>query len=456
MKRPLSLLLLCLFLTSSSALAQVIVTIPSPPVAGDPFELEIHGTWRDSCGPRAQSFFIDDRTILLMLDANPTGGCFPAVSPFGASFELPGLAAGTYSVVVRYTYGGDVRPFFESTIEVSGAASGIESIEPSFDGPHGGRVVVLRGGFPCSSEPCPVPLVYFGTVRSQSVEWISETEIHAVVPGQNHTGPIELSVVGPGYRYVRSSGFTYVKDGFEPVLVPVITTEPVAGAHGSLWQTELRMMSRGGLELRPGLDIFPLDPHCAPCLEPIPSGRITQPHFVAVPNAPPVRMFYVRKELRNSLGFNLRVRDLSRQSESWGTELPVVRSEDLSRTILLVNVPMQPGFRQRLRVYRPDGAAQATATFRSAAGGTLEVRTLTLARAELTTGGLVNPPYVRAGSLAFPLQPGFAELDLASLAELSGQDSISIEIQASGLSPIWAFVSLTNDATQQVTTVTPQ
>jgi hypothetical protein len=51
----------------------------------------------------------------------------------------------------------------------------------------------------------------------------------------------------------------------------------------------------------------------------------------------------------------LRVRDVSRQLSTWGTQVPVVRRADAFFDRLdLVNVPRDAGFRNTLRVYEFD------------------------------------------------------------------------------------------------------
>jgi hypothetical protein len=59
---------------------------------------------------------------------------------------------------------------------------------------------------------------------------------------------------------------------------------------------------------------------------------------------------------------------------------------------------------------------------------------------------------------AFRLFPGYAEIGfVASLPEL--RDSALVHIELAPLSPeqrIWAFVSVTNNETQHVTTISPQ
>ena len=391
------------------------------------------------------------------------GGCLPAGIFFEEVIDMPGLSAGTYTLRARLIEFDKPQAFFESTFAVAGPPSGITLVTPSFDHNAGNRVIVIRGTFrtfPCPQPGFCSPQVFFGSMEAEDVEQVSETEIHATAPWQTNVRNVDIRVKGPGYEYVRHGGFQYVADStFVPVMLPVVTRSAVVGAHGSLWQLELRMVNRTKLALVPGIDIFPLEPRCAGCDAPIPFDRMIEPR-IAMPlidnDRPPVQLVWIDKDLANHLSFSLRVRDLSRQAESWGTEIPIVHDRDFAHDIRLLDVPLQPRFRQLLRLYTPSyvGCCRTTVRFFAADGTPLAERPVDLIRPNGSLGGLVPPPYLRDGSRNFPLQPAYAELDLATIPELAAQTSIWIEAGASFR--IWGFVSVTNDATQQVTTITPQ
>ena len=55
------------------------------------------------------------------------------------------------------------------------------------------------------------------------------------------------------------------------------------------------------------------------------------------------------------VAMGLRVRDLSRQLDTWGAEIPIVQESDFrSGNADLLDIPIKPGFRQMLRVYDLD------------------------------------------------------------------------------------------------------
>lgn len=459
---------LSLFLTVAahvSALAQQQITIDPPqPQAGQQFRFTIAGAWRDSCTPGDPRVHVIDKKIFLTYSLTG-GGCFSAVSPFSATATIPGLAAGTYQVRARlHDYDGP-QEFFNSTVTISGTPSGITSIEHSFDTSAGNRVVILRGSFPCESAACSPPKVMFGRASAEAVERISENEIHAVAPAQTNVRTVDVTVEGSGYRHVLPNGFTYVGLlEYDRILIPLLTRNPVPGALGSLWKTEFQLVNRSDIVLEPGVDFFYLEPRCdtSACRSGIVPAKMQTPQF-ARPRTdvehPPVAIFYVRRELAPYLSFTLRVRDLSRQSESWGTDVPVVRDRELRTVVTLVDIPLQPKFRQMLRVYMPDyvGCCYSKLELFSQDGTLLLSRLVELRRPDGSIGGLVPAPYLREGSREFPLQPAYTQIDLRSIPELENQSSVWLTVTSMWPpSRVWAMVSVTNDETQQVTLVTPK
>jgi hypothetical protein len=434
-----------------SALFSDVTVSPAIPAAGTPFDVRVEGTWRDSCVPTDPKLFIADKKLIATFSLSGTA-CLSAVSPFSATVHIPPLAGGTYQLSARLLDSGGPRPFFEKTIEVSGPSSGVTSIVSGFDTSAGNRVVKIRGSFPGAT-----PAVFFGSKAAEAVEKISDQEIHAVAPSQTHVNVVDVTIRGDGYNYVVPSGFTYVNLlDYERFLVPIATHNPVPGSFGSLWQSELRLLNQSAIALQPGIDIFHLEG-----ADGAPQNRVVAPAIVTpLPDSdnPPATMFYVRRELAPYVSPQLRIRDLSRQPETWGTEIPVVRESHLGSSVTLVDVPMRSGFRNMLRLYITDyvGCCATNVRFFSANGDELARRDVFLQHANGSIGGLVPPPYRREGSREFELQPAYAQIDLQSVPEIAGQDTIWIRAQTYGAQHLWGFVSVTNDATQHVTAITPQ
>lgn len=438
-----------LLLLSLSVHAEV-VTIPSAPVAGQAFEVVVRGVWGDSCIPQPQRLLIANHDLYESFTLSGSV-CLSVLTPYEVSFSVPPLAAGTYQLHARLVT-GTPAPLLEKTIVVSGTPPAITNITPSFDRAAGNRVIKLTGNFPGANAP----EVFFGTKRAESFARVGTTEMYAVAPLQTNVRTVDIIVRGEGYEYVVSSGFTYVSDDeYEAVLIPITTRQAVPGAHGSLWQSEVRLVNRSGLTLVPGIDFFPTADAA-----PVPPNRVITPAFVMPrPDVddPPTVLLFVRSELLPSIAFQARTRDLSRSTETWGTEIPVVRARDMKTTFTLLDVPMRDGFRQMLRLYIPEyaGCCGAAVIFYSPEGEVLGGRSVPMAHPDGSIGGLAQPPYVLEGSRQLMLQPAYGQLDLQTVPELRGHDTIWMFVQTSA-QRIWGFVSVTNDATQHVTTITPQ
>jgi hypothetical protein len=228
----------------------------------------------------------------------------------------------------------------------------------------------------------------------------------------------------------------------ETALIPIfIRSAP--GAHGSIWQTRLAVTSTSAETIL--LSYFHAScEHISPCIAGIElvDGRVVTEDDLL----PPQRFrdgIFVRypRHLSHEIHFNLRVQDLSRQSQTWGTEIAVVReSQALTRPATLLSVPIASSFRQALRIYgfgRNEGLVD------------LEIRSQ--ANGALLWSGRAHLP-------AVDFQPQLAQyLDLAALlpANYAGQVRIELEPVTPELR-YWAFVSVTNNETQHVTTITPQ
>jgi hypothetical protein len=230
----------------------------------------------------------------------------------------------------------------------------------------------------------------------------------------------------------------------ERLLVPVALRAAVPGAYGSQWETRLVVLNRTERPvLIEGLESSCQVPLCPPL--------VVQPHatataFPVVEGRPGIFLRASDTTLSHAVTAHLRVQDVSRQSETWGTEIPVVReSEALTGPTDLLDIPLGPEFRSLLRLY--DFAPGANA---------VRVRIFRLS-------GKMEPPdadplvgewilsLTHGGDVRFP---GYAQLILPPAA---AGESVRVEIAPldEGMK-FWAFVSVTNNATQHITVITPQ
>lgn len=224
---------------------------------------------------------------------------------------------------------------------------------------------------------------------------------------------------------------------FERILIP-ITSVDTPGAFGSLWRTELWCRNDGDEPAR----VMPL----AQSDTAFPPHTDSQlPIFRASVGFPPgLFLYYVLRPAGAKLRFNLRTQDVSREAQTWGTEIPVVReNEFLNGALTLVNIPTDSPFRETLRIYALSDSATV-----------VHIRVVPLRSA---TPLAEEDIMLRSGD-AVGYVPAYAEISLNDrYPQLSGGQPVRLEIQAATTDlPLWAFVSVTNNETQQVTTVTPQ
>jgi hypothetical protein len=242
----------------------------------------------------------------------------------------------------------------------------------------------------------------------------------------------------------KPQAFTYVgsgEEGFERILLPVFM-RPIPGAFGSEFRTEFHAWNRGfGLPLQ----LFGIDTSCSladpprgPETPSILEQRGTELNFEnLVCNERVGRILWVPRGRSDDFAADLRVRDTSREAENAGTEIPVVRERDfLNRNVALLNVPLHKKFRQTLRIYAL-GSGQV----------------------EVNVGGVMHLLELTPGQDIF--DPGYAEFTNFPPPPETGIRPIRVEVHAPSdvvigtYVPIWAMVTVTNNATQQITAITP-
>ena len=246
-------------------------------------------------------------------------------------------------------------------------------------------------------------------------------------------------------------------ENYERILIPLIVSTS-SGAFGSIWQTELRAFSDSDADIR----LFPQLYHCPITCDPPPAFGFPLPKRGMQYVRPDVGsggavqgvLLYTRRGHGDLLHMNLVVRDLSREATSAGTEVPVVRESELRTGKLhLMNVRLDSRFRHALRIYDADARDDAA----------VRVRLLDPIFGQLLwekTARFTVDRSVSAGPFTeLPARPGYIAIGgiTDNLPELPNVRELRLEIEplTAGLR-YWAFVSTTNNATQQVTLITPQ
>jgi len=220
------------------------------------------------------------------------------------------------------------------------------------------------------------------------------------------------------------------------VLLPIYT-EDQPGALGSVWRSELWVRNESDAPIV----ITPSAPH-----DTISPEFSVQPRVARIQvGQPPGRFLRIAGAEPEGLLFNLRVQDLSRQTLTWGTELPVVEMSEFStERIILFNVPVEDVSRTSLRIYESETQGDGVVTVKVFAQN---------GAAELGEASLPLP-----SRIPFAFNPGYGQiLSLGDAFPAARGETVRIEIQpqTTGMR-IWAFASVTNNETQHVTTITPQ
>jgi hypothetical protein len=226
------------------------------------------------------------------------------------------------------------------------------------------------------------------------------------------------------------------------VLIP-IAIGPSPGEFGSRWVSDLWARNEASTTRA-----FDADEFCVTLCQPkaLAPSETRQVPFLQQPAGDPGLIAYV-DGADSDVIFNLRVQDLSLQAQTWGTEVPAVREHDLlSGTKSLLNIPVDGRFRQTVRVYTIDPTEalfrlRAFALFTNETLGTVDIAL----RAPLPgPQSHYKPSYAQLGDLVtlFPRTSGLGAVGLQFIP-------LTPDVR------YWAFVSVTNNETQHVTTITP-
>jgi hypothetical protein len=334
--------------------------------------------------------------------------------------------------------------FAETTVTAILPASGVTT---------GGDFVHIRGiRLHNPAQICPGPScttsVKFGDTFGRVV---SNTfyEIVAIAP-PHAAGSVDVTVSITGFASpsVLTNAYRYQNwsvDELERILLPVAASGP--GPNAARFETEI-LITNASDEAVPvsgdATDYGSLQsPPPIPLVQPHTTGTFTDFLFDASTHTG--AFIYVPSRMARDVITKVRVHDTSRDASSFGVEIPVVSDLEFAATVRLAGIPTDARFRSTLRVYAYDARNFGPVTFRvrDNADGTL-----------LAT----VPVALNASKGEQDLFPAAAQLSLDSIiAPLRSHARLRIDIADSdAVRPIWAFVSITNNQTQEITLVTPQ
>lgn len=334
----------------------------------------------------------------------------------------------------------------------------ITSVTPNQGPVAGGTTVIIRGsGFSTQcitcSPPFATPDVWFLETPAASVTFIDDKTLEAVTPPHlPMTVPVRVQQYDGSQPARLENAFTFTgepESGFDPILFPIFTP-PVHGAFGSEFHTRARIWNEalfaGNGTSVPlyGVDTFcylidpPPDPHVPFYLQP--SGLEHQ----MLPDCSTTtgRVFWVPKGM-DTLAANLRVTDVTRQATSHGVEIPVVHRDDFrEQRISLLGVPIDARFRNTLRIY---SLARGEVMVNVQAGN--ELHQLFLQQGE----NVFEPAYAQFSDFPLPSELPRGESTIRVTVDVPrGPGGVTIPG-----TPIWAFITVTNNDTQEITTITP-
>lgn len=323
------------------------------------------------------------------------------------------------------------------------AAPTITSISQSSGPTAGGNVITIKGtgftGCIICSPPAP-PAVRFGGVYAQIVNHVDAETLLVTVPA-HFPGTVDVTVDDFEGDDTVADAYTFtgtIEEAFERVLLPLLTP-PVQGQFGSEFRTRLRMAAGTFREVHVFGLLFPcenisgcivFDPHETP-YQLFPGESTTRFELSGNPG----RFIYIPKADAPKIYANLRVADVTRGAQNFGTEIPLARPADFKTEIKLLDVPLVPGYRNTLRIYANE---PTTVTVRF--GG--ETHYVTLREGE----NVFDPAY--AVFTDFPTENRNVDVTISAM-----------EVQVLPIGPpvaFWGFVSVTNNDTQLITTVSPQ
>jgi hypothetical protein len=355
--------------------------------------------------------------------------------PFVEKVKLPPVPMGVYRVTINQ----EQQPFFLAATELVvryGESKPFE-LHPSEISAND-EVPVRMSGVTCGKADCSDVTVRVAgepvaiAVANDGAIWFTSPPHDA--------GLRDVTVQKPDFVFASSPGALYYYrrrdlSTDEPILFPVIASAD--GAFGSRWRAVATVSNPSPWPVGARYTLHNIGPCIGPCDPPFEPRSFEQfqdgyPHGTVM---------WVPRSEAGSLALSLRIRDVSRQEQGYGTEIPVVRERDFfhDRNIQLLDVPLDPRYRVKVRVYMVDPvlAPSLTGAVRIRRGDALLDLPFTFEQAR---NDLVITPY-------------YAEVDLPQGA---AGERVNVEVTMPLDATGWAFASVTNNETQQVTIVAPQ
>ena len=420
-----------LFVCSLSAQTRSIILDPPGPTSATPVEAHLYV----ACDPVSHT--LERLGNVIKIHVTTGDFEFRCDPPVAVQYRVPlgALPAGEYRIDVGVGERDDVR---SHTFVVRNGEESVIDIHPFAVPvqPFGLQLRLAAGElnvakiFIDEAEVPQASIVYDGAYRFPApahARGLVDVKIETNT-GATHT------LTGGLYYFDRATPLD--PSVFERILFPVLVN--TTGAHGSQWVSEAAIANPRPWFIETWNEVLPFECIDYPCGE-----RFAPESYVAFsgdgyPRG--IALITPRAESEN-LAFSLRVRDTSRAAEGYGTQVPVVREKDMFRggELTLLDIPIDPRYRTKLRMYVFDsGEHDAWVTVDRAGSGPAD--------------SFFVPVRRHCAGSACEAIPWYAELDLPA-GEADERVNVYVTIGAHE-SPAWAFASVTNNETQQVTIVT--
>ena len=402
---------------------------PFAPTTATP--VEVH--YLSSCTARTHAV-VREGTEITITAIDPQ--C-PAVLPIPVveKVKLPELLpAGVYHVTIRQ----ERQPFFLTAARFAVRYGGPKPFElhPSAMYPND-EYPVRMSGIRCEEADCSGVTVRVGgepvaiTVAEDGAIWFTapahESGLADVTVQQG-----DSVTTSPGALYYTTDDRDFAAD--TPILFPVIFYGQ--GAFGSQWRTEATVSNPAPWTVHADYTLHNIGPcitDCDPPFEPKSIEKFSNGY-------PRGTVMWVPRTEAEQLALSLRIRDASRQEQGFGTEVPVVRERDFvhGETIRLLDVPLDRRYRVKVRIYMIEPVLAPSLN------GVVRMR---------RSGLVADLPFTLTRDLSgYSIEPYYAEVDLP-------QDAAGERVNLEILMPLdatgWAFATVTNNETQQVTVVAP-
>jgi hypothetical protein len=382
----------------------------------------------------------NSRSITLGLTASPSNVDLTLTTPVntltvlpGTPVEIPVVAqnrgpADANNAIIRFAYGTELTGYTFTGTGWNCAQNGEREVA------------------------CIRPLLRANESSTLFVRFTPTTETPVVLNGSITAEGIN-ETLGTN-NFVNVSVGVGTSESWHRILVPVTATN-IPGAFGSLWNTDISMIFMASEKP----EVLP-----AQCAETptdcfTPSAPLRRPfdarqhgYIITSPNDIGGQFLYVRLNDANQVRLNARVYDKSRDDETAGSEVPIVREDEFTSEVMsMLNVPVAPQYRHTLRVYDEHAVDGTPVIIRVYANDQQQPKATVVRR-------LTRPADTRGTTSALlPSRPAYLQMDLREVTSLDGLTAVRVEVEpAIAQTKLWSFIAITNNDTHHVTIVSPQ